>query len=169
MTMNKLLFDFYQTDKPLLGKLVYRESEYSLDFIECSDDNLARLSGDGGRTSLTVHTLQIEIGINTGKLLYPWGLFPLIHAIDKPLTIPDSYYGELSVNTAKNKLISGVSIEFPDSENWELCKDPSSGWVFVGNPSITQYSCSIEFANNVIASIENDCIVAFWMRPVIEI
>jgi hypothetical protein len=167
--MNKLLFDFYQTDKPLSGKLVYRESEYSLDFIECSNDNLVRLSGHGGCTSLTVHTLQIEVGINTGKLLYPWGLFPLIHAIDKPLIIPNSYYGELSINLKKNKLISGVSIEIPGSDHWQLYKDPSSCWIFVGNPSITQYSCSIEFANNVIASIANDSIVAFWMRPVIEI
>lgn len=167
--MSKLSFEFCKKDRPLLGKLVYRESEYSLDFIECSSDDFSKLSGDEGCTSLTVHTLQIEIGVSTGKLLYPWGLFPLIHAMDKSLIIPDSYYGELSFKTEKNKIRPGVSIDFSGSESWELCKDPSSGWIFLGDPSIAQYSCSIEFANDVIASMANDCIVAFWIRPVIEI
>ncbi|WP_239353055.1 hypothetical protein [Snodgrassella communis] len=166
--MDKLLFEFYKTDRPLSGKLIYRKSEYSLDFIEYFDDGLAKLSRNGGSTSLTVHTLQIEIDINTGKLLYPWGLFPLMHIIDKSLSIPESHYGELFVKAEKNKFISGVSIEFPDSENWAIFKDPLSGWIFVGNPSITQYACSIEFASNVIASIEKGYIVAFWMKPVIE-
>lgn len=71
--MRKLSFEFHRVYKPLLGRLVYRELEYSLDFVEYSVDDLDELSGDGGRTSLTVHTLQIEIGISTGGLLYPWG------------------------------------------------------------------------------------------------
>lgn len=97
--MGKLSFEFYRAYKPLLGRLVYRELEYSLDFVEYSVDDLDELSGDGGRTSLTVHTLQIEIeieieiGISTGRLLYPWGLIPLMQVVKKPLIEPDGYMG----------------------------------------------------------------------------
>ncbi|WP_037588721.1 hypothetical protein [Stenoxybacter acetivorans] len=163
-----ILFEFNKSDRPLLGKLFYYQSEYSLDFIEYPDEDFTKLPSARGYTSISVDTLQIEIDIDTGKLLYPWGLFPLVNAIEKPLILPSSYYGEIYIRVRNSKLISGVSIDFPSAKNWVLYKDSSSGWIFIGDRNIIQYSFSIEFARNVIASIENNNIVAFWMKPIVE-
>ena len=59
---------------PLSGQLIYRAYEYSFDFEVEAHSELARRAGSEGTTSLLMGTLQIEIGIETGTLLFVWGL-----------------------------------------------------------------------------------------------
>jgi hypothetical protein len=60
----------------LQGELFYNRSEQSFDFVSMSRSGVRRRMGDLGPTSVLIGTLQIEIGVETGTLLYVWGYHP---------------------------------------------------------------------------------------------
>src|SRR5438067_1407980 len=61
---------------PLGGVLFYSKREYSFRFVPASPDQLTERVGERGVTSLSVGTLQIEVGIEHKRALYVWGLHP---------------------------------------------------------------------------------------------
>ncbi|MDF7675787.1 hypothetical protein PT286_03440 [Neisseriaceae bacterium ESL0693] len=163
--MSELLFKVEKTNCPLNGDLVYYQTEYSFDFINCDKNQIEILKGNADCISLCIGTLQFEMSIDTGKILYPWGYYPLETALIKTLSVPTSFYGELSVIIKNDTFVSGVSIDIPNSERWQLYRDADSGWIFIGDIYIQDFSYSVEFAQNVIASLVDDRLVGFWMKP----
>ncbi|MHC5226276.1 hypothetical protein [Ignatzschineria sp. LJL83] len=160
--MSKIFFKYKKAQEPILGKLIYYMDEHSMDFIlDAKNDTF----GESGLISLTINTLQIEVDLKSGRLIYPWGFFPLININEKVLDIPQRGYGDIFINNQEDDFISGVSVRFPNFEVRELCRVSQTDWIFIGNVDELQDSYSIEFAQNVIATLKNNKIVAFWFCP----
>ncbi|MCC8373917.1 MULTISPECIES: hypothetical protein [Photorhabdus] len=154
--------------KPLQGKLIYRESEYSIDFIDYSEVEVERKTGNQGCTSLTIGTLQIEVGVESGKLLYPWGLYPLQHCESRELIIPTMLPGEIFVYLNNTKLIQGVAMDIPNINLWPAFRDPSTKWICIGDDELIGGITVIQFADNVAMALRNDSLMSLWIKPVSE-
>ncbi|RAX01479.1 MULTISPECIES: hypothetical protein [unclassified Photorhabdus] len=163
--------NFYSrlNNKPLSGNLIYRESEYSIDFIDYSPEEMEMLVGSQGCSSLTIGTLQIEVGIETGTLLYPWGLFSLTQCESKVLLQPEMHGGNIYINPNELGMLSGVAIEIPGSILWKVFRDTSTGWICIGNSDEVDSSvCVVQFATNAAISLKNKLIIALWIKPDLE-
>lgn len=168
MIMDFIDFSWVSTEKPLSGKLVYRSSEYSLDFVEYSNEDASERAGKKGRASLAIGTLQIEVGVETGELLYPWGLFPLMHCKTKVMPMKSICSGEVFVDRDRLGLTSGVAIEIPGTELWEVFEDIVSGWICIGDSDVGGEINLVQFASGVVMSFRGKFFVALWVRPVME-
>lgn len=102
------------------GKLIYRESEYSFDFVEAEAQKLSQRRGSKGVSSISVDTLQIEIGIEHGEVLYVWGFYPIPRkVVDLPLPVTRS----ARVFTHGERWDLGISVPIPWSHH-EATFDP---------------------------------------------
>src|SRR5580658_8802688 len=108
------------------GELVYREKEYSIDFISASKVALAALIGNHGNTSVALGTLQLEVGIETSIVLYPWGLFAATRWEMGSLKVPDAQVGRLLVDPGF-RLKPGVAIGLAGADAWASIFDKSTG------------------------------------------
>lgn len=155
-----------ELDNALYGDLIYRESEYSLDFLYSSPKQLKKKSGHQGYMSLTFGTLQIEVGIETKALLYPWGLLSLINLEKQKLEIPEYKEGCIKIEPKEFKLIDGVSFDIPGSNTWKFILDQDSGWLYMGNENSTSQKTSyIEIASGAILGLSDGDISCILIKP----
>lgn len=152
---------------PLAGELLYRQCEYSIDFKAASPEQLAARVGTAGSTSLSFATLQIEIGIESCDLLYPWGLFPNTRWGAADLVVPGFQPGRVRWMPAAQPQ-AGVSIRFPGGESWPTTQDRSSGWICVGNTIPHRDAVAVEYAKNAAAVLVDTQLVSLWLRPRLE-
>lgn len=159
-------FEICTTESPLCGDLIYRQSEYSIDFISKSSEQLRQRTGEKASTSLIVTTLQLEVGIESRTLLYPWGFFPLSNIESKSLTIPIAIAGSVRIETHAINLIKGVSVEIPNTNTWEVAQIINSDYIYLGpsNPS-SENSVYVEISSNSIIGISNGYISSIFLRP----
>lgn len=159
-------FEICTTESPLCGDLIYRQSEYSIDFICKSSEQLRQRTGEKASTSLIVTTLQLEVGIESRTLLYPWGFFPLSNIESKSLTIPIAIAGSVRIETHAINLIKGVSVEIPNTNTWEVAQIINSDYIYLGpsNPS-SENSVYVEISSNSIIGISNGYIASIFLRP----
>ena len=133
--------------------LVYRPEDYSFD-IEPLDG-----SGD---TSIMVNELQLEIDYE-GKIMYVWGFCPLIK-YEETNAVPQGYTIHSLVAVLDKPLIPGISYRLNEQSRWPIYINKKKGWVCLGNP-ITKDKQLIEFAPDCVATLENQEIIAVWLRP----
>jgi hypothetical protein len=133
--------------------LVYREEDYSFD-IEPHDGS--------GFTSIMINDLQLEID-DEGKIIYVWGLCPLIKYEETNET-PKSYEPNSLVALLDKPPIPGISYRLNEKERWPIYINKKKGWVCIGNPEINGKQM-IEFIPNCIATLENQEITAIWLKP----
>lgn len=164
-------FLFSEENNSLCGSLIYRESEYSLDFICASTEKLKKKSGSQGCMSLTVGTVQIEVGVETGSLLYPWGLLSLVSCERKKIELPSFKEGTINIHLEQGKLISGVSFDIPGSNAWETILDSDGEWIYIGDAKADFKRISfVEFAAGTVVGISDDGgIFGFFIKPVFVI
>lgn len=147
------------------GELVYRQTEYSIDFKVASSDLLAERIGSASSTSLSLTTLQIEVGIENGELLYPWGLFPKARWHTRTLSAPNLQPGRVCLVQGGEKLQVGVSVLIPGSSSWPIVWDKDTGWICVGNDSSNQDATAVEFSKNAAVVLAGGELVSLWLRP----
>ena len=133
--------------------LVYREEDYSFD-IEPHDGN--------GFTSIMINDLQLEID-DEGKIIYIWGLCPLIKYEETNET-PTNYESNSLVALLDKPPIPGISHRLNENERWPIYINKKKGWVCIGNPKINGKQM-IEFVPNCVATLENQEITAIWLKP----
>ncbi|MGC1877911.1 MAG: hypothetical protein WA347_05260 [Rhabdochlamydiaceae bacterium] len=133
--------------------LVYREEDYSFD-IEPHDES--------GFTSIMVNDLQLEID-DEGKIIYVWGLCPLIKYEETNET-PENYESNSLVALLGKPPIPGISYRLNEKERWPIYINKKKGWVCVGNPKINGKQM-IEFVPNCIATLQDQEITAIWLKP----
>ena len=133
--------------------LVYREEDYSFD-IEPHDGS--------GFTSIMINDLQLEID-DEGKIIYVWGLCPLIK-YEKTNETPESYESTSLVALLDKPPIPGISYRINEKERWPIYINKKKGWVCIGNPKINGKQM-IEFVPNCVAALENQEITAIWLKP----
>jgi hypothetical protein len=144
------------------GRLIYRKSEYSIDFEHYSKEIHDQLVGPTG--SISVGTLQLEISVDSGKILFPWGLFPHQEWQHCRLIAPAIMQGELYARDISNLIIGG-SVDLPGGDAWETKFDDISGWIYTGTSELPDLS--IEFADNVAASLTGNRLTGLWMKPIL--
>lgn len=157
------------TDKSLCGRMVYRESEYSIDFIDYSREEVALRGGSQGFCSLTVGTLQIEVGVETGRLLYPWGLCPLVNCESIHMSMKSIGCGGLYVDTKSLGMISGVAVEVPGSSLWRMFKDIATEWICIGDYDMGEKVRLVQFSKSAMISLRDETAIAVWLRPEVKL
>lgn len=164
-----MILKFDLTDKPLCGQMIYRESEYSIDFIDYSREEVALRSGGQGCCSLAIGTLQIEVGVETGRLLYPWGLCPLINC--EPIYIPIKPIdcGGIYIDTKGLEMVAGTAVEIPGSNLWRMFKDMVTGWICVGDYDMGEKVHLVQFSKSAMISLRDEIAIAVWIRPEVEL
>lgn len=156
----------WRTAECLAGTLLYRAPEYSIDFKAESSAVLRERVGSLGSTSLLFGTLQVEIAVETGDLLYPWGLFPRSRWGVARLQKPDFKTGRLRLLPA-NPLQAGVSHSFPAGDSWRIVRDGISGWICLGDNTVGPETIAVEYATDAGVVLRGDQLVSLWLRPLI--
>jgi hypothetical protein len=139
------------TNLPKLS-LVYREEDYSFDVEPLSTQ---------GYTSILINDLHLEITYE-GKIIYVWGLCPLINYLRTDKT-PNNYTaGEVTV--ILDNPTPGISKRLNDDKRWPIYINKNKGWVCIGDPHLSA-EMSIEFIPNCIAELDNHQLKALWLKP----
>lgn len=133
--------------------LIYCEEEYSFD-TERHNDN--------GCTSIMINDLQLEID-EDGKVLYVWGLCPLIKYKDIN-AIPVNYHSNALIALLDKSPVPGISYKLNALERWPIYINKQIGWICIGDP-ILDGKQLVEFAPKCIAALANQEITAIWLQP----
>ncbi len=147
----KFLIQEPQEDQNFL--LVYRDEDYSFD-REPHDET--------GFTSIIINDLQLEID-NEGKILYVWGLCPLIKYTETE-EAPRKYKAHSLVALLDKPPVPGISYRLNQNQRWMVYINRKKGWICVGNPE-TKDKQLIEFAPNCIATMDGQELIAVWLHP----
>lgn len=153
---------------PLDGRLVYRDSECSFDFIPQSSVALKQRSGPDGTTSVLLQTLQIELDVETGSLLYPWGYLPSVSWRTVDLDMSVTVTRSLIVKDDEG-FVAGVSVSVDRETDWIPCFDRGTGWFCMRQTGPTRNSEFFEFATSSVAELHEGRLVALWLHPEFEI
>jgi hypothetical protein len=133
--------------------LLYRAEDYSFD----------REPHDGtGFTSIMINNLQLEID-DEGKIIYVWGLCPLINYIETDED-PQGYKPYSLVALLDKPPIPGISYRLNEESRWPIYINKKKGWVCLGNPK-TKDRQLIEFAPNCVATMDGQELIAVWLHP----
>ncbi|MFM0397877.1 hypothetical protein [Paraburkholderia aspalathi] len=143
------------------GDLIYRKSEFSIDFVQ-TKDSAGEKNSRVDVSSISIGTLQLEVSMKCGEVLFPWGYFSSSRWISHPLTPPVAVPGRLLLSDTTTLLAGGAS-DLPGSEEWNTYFDRSSGWVLVGGECVGDVA--IEFATRVIGLLANEQLVGLWLKP----
>jgi|GEM_PF-2668569 len=149
----------------LEGQLIYHSEEYSFDFRPLSHQALANRVGNEGTTSITIDTLQIEVDIESGLVLYVFGYYPdKLWDLEKlPLITPQQ--GCIKVITDE-KLKMGVSQTLADFNEWRTIYDLDSKWICISSTNdLYQSAQYIEFADNIVAVLVGENLSSLWLKP----
>lgn len=148
------------------GRLMYHTDEYSFEYIY-SQKLINDMSSSLGRTSLLIGTLQLEVDIQTERLLFVWGFLPY-HSWRKSYIAPGKYVtGDVKI-ISNDVLEPGVSISLVPINEWKIQYDERSGWVCIGNHLPSRTADLIEFAQSTVADIDQGSLRAIWLHPDFE-
>ncbi|WP_153242621.1 hypothetical protein [Frateuria defendens] len=150
----------YGSGHRLDGELIYRHSGYSIDFMP-SVEGFGGYSGRG-TGSILIDTLQLEVCADTGRVLFPWGLFPYTKWRKADIFVPESTSGELFLDDVSSVVV-GAGVGLPGAEEWLVRFDDQSGWICVGSGD--KAGNFIEFATNVVASLNDGRLTGLWLKP----
>jgi hypothetical protein len=153
--------------EPLFGLPIYANSEHSFRFEVASPDDLEVRSGNSGRTSLSIGTLQIEIDVERGEALFVWGLHPRQRWVLGNARPGEAQPGTVRV-TSDGGLRRGVSIRVADIGSWTTVHDPESGWVRITASPMTDDDEQVLIATGTILGLRLDCLNSVWLAPAFE-
>jgi hypothetical protein len=144
------------------GQLRYSESEYSFYFEVASRRLLEDREGMAGRASVSVGTLQIEVGVSNGAALFVWGLHPRTGWSSGPIPAPSTIVGIVRFGA---KFETAVSQSIAQVGEWSTVYDSSSGWLRVA-PPLNRDETLVEIANGVVLGEREGELSSVWLNPV---
>ena len=136
------------------GFLIYNESQYSFRFNVGSPVDVLERSGGVGSASLMVGTLQVEVGVETGVLLYAWGLHPRARWSESQLDRPAASPGVVRINDL-SELQKGVGISVASVGEWSTVYDPTSGWLRIAPDSHQPDELRVTIANDTVLGLRD--------------
>jgi hypothetical protein len=148
---------------PLEGSLRYSKSDRDFSFEVASLPDLAGRSGEEGRASLVVDSLQLEIGVGTGELLFAWGYFPMESWKKMVLNPSPSIKGRV-IAEVDPPLEESISVSVSDS-TWNAAFDQASGWICVSR-SLSQRENLVEIAEGVHLGLIGESLNSIWLHPI---
>jgi hypothetical protein len=158
---------FVEPAEPLPGTLLYDAAEYSFRFEPGSPVDLAERMGGSGATSLSIGTLQIEVGVASGLVLFAWGLHPRSQWRSGMLSLPNPQPGLVRV-TCPEGLRHGVAIGLAEVGAWSTLHDPRSGWIQVARDSASPDGEQILVAAGTVLGLREGSIASVWLQPVFD-
>jgi hypothetical protein len=164
-----ITFSFVEAAQPVRGKLVYSSEDCSFGFEKeatAAYDFLKR-AGSGSAPLVIDYYLQLEVGVETGFLLYVHGLHNYHRWKQASLPGIRPMAGIVKAHFDREmKVAVGVKLVPPNT--WMTIYDPLSGWVYIGPQAIPAADHHVEFADNTVAALAHDKLVALWLRPQME-
>lgn len=148
---------------PLDGLLHYIEDEHSFMFEAASPQDLFDRTGIAGLTSLSIGTLQVEVGVSTGQVLFAWGLHPKSTWRASPVPPPVATPGAVTVVDAA--FVRGVSVQIATVGAWATCFDESTGWIRVAPTEGTSESYSL-VATGTVVGVSAGRLDSVWLQPI---
>jgi hypothetical protein len=147
----------------LEGRVRYIDSEYSFDFDVEGLDVLAEREGDLGRSSITIGTLQVEVGVEAGTALFVWGLHPRVKwrlgTLLEPVVEPGVVLFDLQME-------SGVSVELAPVGKWSTTFDSSNGWVRIAPDD--QDDSLVAIASGTLLGHKDGSLHSVWLKPLMD-
>ena len=149
------------------GILFYLESERSFDFETLAPMDLARMRGESGVCSIQVGaSLQLEVGVETGLLLFAWGYCPYESWQKMALDAPTLEDGQVVVRT-RHGLNRGVSHKVGDDE-WCFAWDPESTWFRASRGQLGEDRV-IQFASGCSIGLNSrGTLSSVWLNPILR-
>jgi hypothetical protein len=153
--------------EPLDGILEYDADEYSFRFKAASPVDLSERAGDGGLTSLSIGTLQIEVGVATRTAIYVWGLHPRTGWQTDVIPPPRPVPGLVRV-ASPDRLLPGVSLDVGEVPGWSTRYDQDNGWVRVAAEADNFEEEQILIASDTVLGLRSGELRSLWLRPVFD-
>lgn len=147
---------------PLKGTLSYDQTEHSFRFNPDPADLGARLQGQGV-TSVSIGTLQLEVDVESGQVLYAWGLHPNNIWRSDSIGAPSAEAGKITIHPEED-FEEGISIRLSRVGEWETLHDQQSGWLRV-SPGMDDDEFQVEVADGVVIGGVGDNINSVWLQP----
>ncbi|GLL05921.1 hypothetical protein GCM10017581_076690 [Dactylosporangium matsuzakiense] len=151
---------YVEPGSPIEGRLDYSEDEYSFGFKVTSTSLIAEREGSGGRASVSIGTLQVEVGASTGKALFVWGLHPHTTWIEGKLGSPSFSPGvatfDARFDTSVSRLIAAVG-------EWSTIFDRSTGWLRVA-PGRDPEEALTEIATGILLGVRLGELSSVWLK-----
>jgi hypothetical protein len=152
---------------PLEGILRYIEAEYSFTFDVSSPADLRARSGAAGVTSLSVGTLQIEVAVETGLVLFVWGLHPRSRWKVESVAQPNP--AALSARVKPRvPLERGVTAQISPVGAWETYFDDTTGWARVAKNQGYRSEQEVLVATGIVLGITGHNLDSLWLQPIFE-
>ncbi|OKH98855.1 hypothetical protein A6A06_24855 [Streptomyces sp. CB02923] len=152
----------------LAGRLLYSESEYSFRYAVADRTDMTGRVGPDGVASLSIGTLQIEVGVATRQLLFVWGLHPRQKWQTSPLTPPDAGPGRLTVAPQEGGFTAGEARALDPGmswlDAWPTWFDPDSGWVRTAADESPDDDLT-QIADGVVAGRIAERLHSLWLKP----
>jgi hypothetical protein len=156
-------------DRPALsGTLLYLEGEYSFKFDARDRQEVLDRAGNDGVTSLSVGTLQVEVGVETGIALFVWGFHPHLTWEDMRLAEPRSQPGQVRLSDPR-VLARGVALQASPDGAWSTWRDPQTGWISVApEPGASGAESHVLIADGVVLGLRDGALSSVWLRPAVD-
>jgi hypothetical protein len=148
---------------PLAGQLLYRAGEHSFMFQVADHSEAQQRAGSDGVTSIVADTLQIEVGVETGQLLFAWGYLPERSWSEVELHRPEFVPGTLRLK-ALDELEPGISLSISRGADWIAEFDRSVGWLRVSARNV-EIDVAVQIADGVAVGLREDEVAEIWLCP----
>ncbi len=158
-------FIYRASHRTIRGRHIYRRSEYSFDFTPVPPEGLRRLIGPSGTASVSANEVQLEMDLDTGRLLYAWGLCPHMGVAGHRRVSHRPACGWAGVRL-KSKPILGASYPIsPSRERWRVMANRALGWVILTSPTNTGPEVLVRIADGCILGLKGTELVSLWIHP----
>lgn len=154
------------SDSELHGRLFYSDAEYSFRFQLDEIDDLGRALGNGGVASLSIGTLQIDVAIQTRRLLFVWGYHPRVAwkwGIAQPGVVSP---GRVEA-PADFDLVEGGGYPLARVGEWQTVFDDQSGWLRVSLDHSAPDDEAALIATSTILGFRSAMLHSVWLQPII--
>ena len=131
------------------NRVIYRLKDYSFECDSPIQSDIAFL----------IDCLEIEVDSQSGIVCGVSGFCAHTMWKKEKLDIPLASKGQLKI---RGRFESGTIKRF--MENTPVYFDSDSGWICIGNQDVKN-CISVEFSKNTIASLNNDILIALWVKP----
>lgn len=147
----------------LRGVLEYIQEDQAFQFSVNDPAELTKRLGQLGTFSLVIGTLQLEVAVETGLLLFAHGYCPQAGWVHKPLGSP-KFKKASTVRVSPDQLpVAGTSLELASPESVAIEMDDASGWLrlrIVGGMSGTL----VLIADGIVIDLHGQGIGGVWLR-----
>jgi len=148
----------------LRGRPRYVIEDFAFDFLAADVLQEKHRKGGAGTSSLVAGTLQVEVSVDQGVILFVWGYCPYLSWRSLSISPPSCKEGILRI-IRPAPLVAGVSLGIDSTVSPAAYFDPLSGWLRLGAAEMAGNATAVEFATDSIAAMKGGQLVSIWVRP----